>query len=628
MSDIFLKLINLSITASWLILAVLILRFLLKKAPKWISCILWGLVAIRLICPFSLESALSLVPSSQVIPSNITEVPNPAIHSGIPALDKVLNPVISDSFTPDPVASANPLQILLPILTAVWIAGVLIMLIYAFASYLRLKKKVSASVKVHDNIYVCDEINTPFILGLIKPIIYLPSFLNAADLDSVISHETTHINRHDHWWKPMGYLLLAIYWFNPFCWLAYTLLCRDIELACDEKVVCHMNTEDKTAYSQALLNCSIPRRRISACPLSFGEVSVKERVRSVLQYKKPAFWITLLALAVCIVTAICFLTIPKNDTAGPPKNDSAGPSENNSTAAASSYKVSSAIYTAGLFNFFENETNAPQYCIHNGTLLWNVAETGREMLSSWQEIGSLKPVQLRDDNFDRLFIYDGLGSDNQTAAQLRKNTASAEYAETEWNGTKLFFYILQQKNSDLLLCRGFYTDAGEPFIRWVQTLERQYSLSVDPIDRSDESSTDPVMDKDSDEWGLSMDILFLDATRFNIVLKHNAEAMTASGELTTPPSYEIRAIHNGETISFGDYMRNILGKEYNGDHLCWDLFLYSVKPNAETVLKEDLRETYGILPAGEYVLCKPVTLTGSTGESSTKIYMAPFAVVE
>lgn len=310
MSAVFLKILNMSITASWLILAVILVRLLLKKAPKWIPCLLWGLVAIRLVCPFSFGSIFSLIPSSETIPTNITVQQEPAINSGITAVNEFINPVIAESFTPAPTDSVNPLQIIIPIAAIVWIAGIVIMLAYALISYIKLKKTVSVCVPVGERILSCDEVKAPFILGVFRPVIYVPSSMTGETLDLVIRHETAHLQRHDHWWKPLGYLLLAIYWFNPLCWIAYILLSRDIEMACDEKVICDMNKDDIAAYSQALLDCSFPRRRIAACPLAFGEVGVKERVKGVLNYKKPAFWIILIAVIACIVLAVCLMTDP------------------------------------------------------------------------------------------------------------------------------------------------------------------------------------------------------------------------------------------------------------------------------------------------------------------------------
>ena len=310
MSTVFLKILNMSITASWLILAVVLVRLLLKKAPKWIPCLLWGLVAIRLVCPFSFGSIFSLIPSNETIPTNITVQQEPAINSGITIVNDVINPVIAESFTPAPTDSVNPLQIIIPVAAIVWVSGIVIMLAYALISYIKLKKTVSVCVPVGERILSCDEVKAPFILGVFKPIIYVPSSMSGETLDLVIRHETAHLQRRDHWWKPFGYLLLAFYWFNPLCWIAYVLLCRDIEMACDEKVIRDMNKEEMAAYSQALLDCSFPRRRIAACPLAFGEVGVKERVKGVLNYKKPAFWIIVVAVAACAVIGVCFLTNP------------------------------------------------------------------------------------------------------------------------------------------------------------------------------------------------------------------------------------------------------------------------------------------------------------------------------
>lgn len=312
MGEIFLKLLNLSITASWLILAVLVLRLVLKKAPKWVNCALWAMVAVRLICPFSFESALSLIPSAETVPYDIAMRTNPAIDSGISSVNIIINPAIADSFTPDPFTSANPLQIVIPVVAFLWLAGMIALLLYALISYIRLKKSVGASITIRDNILACDEVKSPFILGILKPLIYVPSSMSGETLGCVITHETAHLKRHDHWWKPLGYLLLAVYWFNPLCWVAYILLCRDIEMACDEKVIRGMDRNEKAAYSQALLDCSFPRKRIAACPLAFGEVGVKERVKSVLNYKKPAIWIVAAAIVACTVIAVCFLTNPKH----------------------------------------------------------------------------------------------------------------------------------------------------------------------------------------------------------------------------------------------------------------------------------------------------------------------------
>ena len=314
MNELFLKIINMSISASWLVLAVLILRFVLKKAPKWINVLLWGIVAIRLICPFSFESTLSLIPSAETIPLNIGMDTTPTINSGISAINNAVNPIISQSNTPMAGASVNPLQITIGIYEYIWIFGMIALALYTAISYWRLRRKVDTAVRYKDNIFQSENVSFPFVLGIIKPRIYLPFKMNGQDLEHVVAHEQAHICRKDHWWKPLGFLLLMIHWFNPLMWLAYVLLCRDIELACDEKVIKELGNEQRGDYTQALVACSVNRRMIAACPLAFGEVSVKERVKSVMNYKKPAFWVIIISVIVCVGVAVCFLTNPKQDS--------------------------------------------------------------------------------------------------------------------------------------------------------------------------------------------------------------------------------------------------------------------------------------------------------------------------
>ena len=310
MSEIFLNIINMSISASYIVLAVLLLRLLLKKAPKWITVVLWGIVAVRLVCPFSIESALSLIPSPEVVSHNIMMDKTPTINTGIPIINNTLNSVISESFTPNPGDSANPLQIWIPVLTAIWIVGMVVLLIYTVISYARVRRKIGTAVLYNDNIYQSENVVSPFVLGIIKPKIYLPFNMDEKDMDHVVAHEMAHIRRKDHLWKPLGFLLLTLHWFNPLMWLGYVLLCRDIELACDEKVIKELNHDGRADYSEALLACSVNRRMIAVCPLAFGEVGVKERVKSVLNYKKPAFWIIVVAVIACMALVVCFLTDP------------------------------------------------------------------------------------------------------------------------------------------------------------------------------------------------------------------------------------------------------------------------------------------------------------------------------
>ena len=318
MGDIFLKLLNMSITAGWLIFAVLCIRLLFKKMPKWVNCLLWGVVAIRLICPFSIESQFSILPSTEPIKSNAVvegEVQNyiPSIDSRLTIVENMINPMLTETFAYDESDSAAPLQIVTYAAGLVWCCGMVLLMICAMGSAVKLYNLVKEAVCVRDNIYICDAVKSPFILGIFRPRVYLSSALREREMDYILAHESAHLKRKDHWWKALGYLLLCIHWFNPLCWMAYSLLCKDIELACDEKVAKDMTFDEKKEYSKVLLSCARQRSLIMVCPLAFGEVGVKERVKSVLNYKKPTLWIMIATAAVLVILAICFLTNPTKE---------------------------------------------------------------------------------------------------------------------------------------------------------------------------------------------------------------------------------------------------------------------------------------------------------------------------
>lgn len=314
MNEAFLTIVNMSISASWIVLAILILRLLLKKAPKWIIVLLWSIVAVRLICPFSFESVLSLIPSTQTINPEVA-LNSPVIDSGVTIIDDVVNPIISEAtISIQAEKEINIFQFIMPYLAGFWLVGIFALLIYTLVSFSRLKSKIGTAVLLRDNIYQSESVASPFVLGIIKPKIYLPFNMNEQDMEHVIAHEQAHLRRKDHWWKPIGFLILTLHWFNPMVWVGYILLCRDIELACDEKVVKNLNNEQRADYSQALLSCSIKRRMITACPVAFGEVGVKNRVKSVLNYKKPAFWMIILSFVLLVAVAVCFLTNPDGNS--------------------------------------------------------------------------------------------------------------------------------------------------------------------------------------------------------------------------------------------------------------------------------------------------------------------------
>ena len=311
MANFFIDLFNMSITASYLVLAVVIARALLKKAPKWITCLLWAMVGFRLICPFTIESVLSLIPGTQTITANETSVIRPfTVQSGITGIDTSVNEFLGDKYAEGVTVPTNTFADVTTVLSVIWLVGLICMLIYGFISYIRLRKRVGVSLLFKDNIYYCDNIDTPFILGFFKPKIYVPSGISEEQTGYITLHEKAHLKRKDHLWKPLGFLLLSVYWFNPVMWVAYILLCRDIESACDEKVIKNMDNSEKKNYSETLVSCSVQRRMVMACPLAFGEVGVKQRIKSVLNYKKPAFWIIILAFVLFTVVAVCFLTNP------------------------------------------------------------------------------------------------------------------------------------------------------------------------------------------------------------------------------------------------------------------------------------------------------------------------------
>ena len=308
MEKFFLNIINSSITASWLVLALLLLRPFLKKAPKALSVALWGFVGLRVLFPVSIESVFSLIPSAQTVPQEILTSHSPVIHSGISFVNSAINPVISQALAP--TQTASPVVTLTRIGLWVWLGGLCLMLVYSAVSYALLRRQVRIHLPLQKQVYVCDSISNPFILGIFRPRIYLPSHLSSQQVSFVLAHEFAHLQRKDHWWKPLGFLLLSIHWFNPLMWVAYILLCRDIELACDEKVIRSMETAEKKGYSEALVACSLQRHLVFACPLAFGEVAVKDRIKSVFHYKKPALWIILAAVLISIALCVGFLTDP------------------------------------------------------------------------------------------------------------------------------------------------------------------------------------------------------------------------------------------------------------------------------------------------------------------------------
>ncbi len=311
MTELFLTIVDMSISASWIVLAVLLLRLVLRKAPKWVNGLLWCIVAVRLLCPITVESPLSMVPQSDIIRDNSIRYDGAAAYGEyIPAEEAGFNLVNAQV---QPGASSTAEHTIMPVLLIIWGTGILLLLLYTAVNCRNLCRRIDTAVRYRDNIFQSEQVSAPFVFGVIRPRIYLPFKMDGQELEHVVAHEKAHIRRRDHWWKPLGFLLLAVHWFNPVMWLAYVLLCRDIELACDEKVIRELSNDQRADYTRALLSCSVNRRMIAACPLAFGEVGVKKRVKSVMNYRKPGFWVIVVSILACAVAAVCFLTDPKQD---------------------------------------------------------------------------------------------------------------------------------------------------------------------------------------------------------------------------------------------------------------------------------------------------------------------------
>ncbi len=474
MQTVFLELVKLSLIGSLFAVAVLLVRLVFRKAPKWLFCVLWGVVALRLICPVSIESNVSLVPDRLASGQIITNVGNEYIGdvdiiyesnaSYSNAVEAGRQPVYSNDgyyviTEKDSLEAPKTVgETVYPILSWIWVAGLVLMLAYTAVSYFLLRKKMEEATQLRDNIWQCEQVDSPFVLGFLKPRIYLPYAITDSDMANVIAHEQAHIQRKDHWWKPIGFLLLSIHWFNPVLWLAYILLCRDIEAACDEKVIKHMEKDEMRAYSTALLHCSVHRRRIAACPLAFGEVGVKERIKRVMNYKKPAFWIIITAVVACSIAVVCFFTNPSNSSDALPNIHS------------HAYVVEEVTYEGGMYSFtvIAGE-NSPIYRVAEDMTLASQKEVSEA--GQWAELGKLEETTLTKETFDDLFFDYGNWKNGTNAKTVRRNTVKA------WQliyNQDVLYYVLQQKNGDLYLAYGYYdySEKNDPYsddssIRWL-----------------------------------------------------------------------------------------------------------------------------------------------------------------
>ena len=395
----FTDVLNLSISASWLVLAVAAARLVLKRAPKALHCALWSLVAFRLLCPFSMESAMSLIPSREVVPPQYLYMEPQAPEFREPArLEIVTNPIYEDQLTIEIEPTADRVQQWDLVSTVLWLTGMGAMGIYAAYSYLSLRLRVRMAARLKGNIFECDELDSPFILGLLRPRIYLPSALDEVTRANVLAHENAHLKRLDHIWKPLGFALLTIHWFNPIIWLGYTLLCRDIELACDERVIRKLDKSAVRAYSEALVRCSVPHRSIALCPLAFGEVGVKSRVKAMVRYKKPGLILTAIALAVAVILGICFLT----DPADPVKQQLSEPAAYTpEELLGKELYLSEVLYSDRDHGLPYSRENAPVYTLtrEDGGETYLTGEASGALWEHASVLGYLAPSKLSADDF-------------------------------------------------------------------------------------------------------------------------------------------------------------------------------------------------------------------------------------
>ncbi|MBE6771115.1 MAG: hypothetical protein E7547_03100 [Ruminococcaceae bacterium] len=430
-TDFFFWVLNTSISASFLVAAIIILRLILKKAPKAMIVALWGMVAIRLICPFSLESALSLIPSEETIPTEQFQYQETR-HDDY-ELQIISNPIYPEEVEHKMLGTVENNSIKSIYVYFGWLGGMGIMLVYSAASYIIIKRKVRISAPYKDDILLCDGIKTPFILGVFKPKIYLPSDIPNEEKEYVIAHEKAHLKRRDHWWKPLGFLLLSVHWFNPLMWVAYILLCRDIEFACDEKVIKSLGEEGKKPYSEALLNCSVPRKMIAACPVAFGETGVKSRIKSVLNYKKPAFWVILIAVILSIVLAVCFMTNPVK----------------NKSIFNAKYETGKCLYSYVVSKDKESRIDLNSYSINASGGVYRDFGNGEG-----EYIGELDESTFTVKDMNNL-----LNNQDETSIYLGRIANVYEIKNENSNENSIDYVFIQKKNGDTILIN-FFTNGN------------------------------------------------------------------------------------------------------------------------------------------------------------------------
>ncbi len=458
MNEFFLEFLNMSLKASYVILAVIIVRFLLKKAPKKYSYALWAVAAFRLVCPVSFQSVISLfalkIEKNNTTHVDLTQVVSPTINTiqpqaniGLPPIDTAINNSLP---APTPQYSANPMQKLVYVAAFIWLVGIAALLIYGIVSYIRLHRKLRFAVKFEDNIYQTEAVSSPFIMGFVRPKIYIPYGLDPSSLEYVLAHEKAHIKRLDHIVKPISFLVLTAHWFNPLVWLSFYLMSRDMEMSCDEKVL--VKGAPSKDYSTTLLSLAVKKRFPSPSPLAFGESGVKGRIKNALKFKKPALWITVIAVIICIAVIFICAADPKKET-------------EEREVFGKVYSTNGLIYDVGMFSFVPEEKTVGKYYVDNNGTLY---ERGWYEEEGWREVGTFAEFELTKSNFDELFIGTQMWTDGYSVNKLHKNNVRA----WEFSADGYFNYLLEQNNGEVYLVIGHDGEEfPEPLIRWVFLLE-------------------------------------------------------------------------------------------------------------------------------------------------------------
>jgi beta-lactamase regulating signal transducer with metallopeptidase domain len=445
LSELFLTVLNMSLTASYVILFVIIVRLLLQKAPKFISYALWGVVAFRLIIPFSFESMFSLIPRN----TNIVPIPHDIIYeqslqvnSGKEVVDSFVNNSLP---APAVGASANPLQIYVEIGAYIWVLGMIALIVYSIVSVLLLKRQLKGAQLIEKNIFEAKNLMTPFVLGLINPNIYLPVGLSKEEQNYALIHEQIHIHRKDHIIKILAFLIVSIHWFNPLVWIAFVLMSTDMELSCDERVLKVMDGDIKKPYANSLLSLAAGRHILKGSPLAFGEGNVKGRIKNVLNYRKPGFWVMFFSIIIVAAVAIGLAANPKSSA----------------SVNGSSYRVKEILYEAPMYSFSYTLDTAPQYSISSDYILYSKEITDED----WIMHGGLYPCEISRRELSALFH-----SPSDNVREAINKTKLIYRADKEDDDIKTFYLVMQLKDGDVLFALGYDNDETR-HIRWLFRLE-------------------------------------------------------------------------------------------------------------------------------------------------------------